>query len=602
MKLAQKHLLVVDDNAINVELLTDLLEEHGYDNVHGLSDSREVLGYCQRHCPDLVLLDIRMPHLDGYAVTEALKAHCGEAAPPIIVLTAQIDDDTRHRALALGVRDFITKPFKHVDVLQRIRNTLEVEQRYQRRTRQAQSFKRLADEHSQALDQQLRTDTITRLPNRRAMTHVLERAARDKAPTGLLFIAIDQLDDVVRLHGYAIADKLLLHVSQQLQGQLQSDATLGIWGGSELLVILPETSHERLTGLAIGLLECFNQDQALEDLLLPLGARIGVSRADQGFDPERLVHMAALALPHKNAPVRVQSYNEELETLQRQRLRLQQSIRGATERGEISLAFQPKISLSDNRVIGAEALIRWDHPALGRVSPAEFIPLAEASGDILAIGEWVIEEALRHIVAWRHQGLLNDHFHIAVNVAARQLARRDFADTLLKTLETYEVPTDFLSLEVTESGLLSDMHNARLQLAKLAQFNIAVAIDDFGTGHSSLAYIKTLPFSTLKIDRAFVMDLEDMEVDRHLALAITRLAHAVGCDVVAEGIETKPQADYLRSIGCEAAQGYYYARPLPADEFFDWCAQWADAHPSTNALEPTWPTTCSTACANGSTI
>ncbi|WP_447926711.1 GGDEF/EAL domain-containing response regulator [Vreelandella sp. EE27] len=600
MKLARKHLLVVDDNTANVELLLDLLDDHGFDNTHGMSDPREVVSYCQRKRPDLMLLDIRMPHMDGYAVMEALNAAFGDHAFPIIVLTAQIDDETRRRAQSMGVRDFITKPFKHDDVMQRVHNVLEVEHRYQLRTQQAENLERLTAQQHQALDHQARTDTITKLPNRRAMTQTLRMAANENTPTGLLFIAIDQLDEVVRFHGYAIADKLMLHVSQQLYGQLGDTAKLGMWGGSELLVVLPETSIDQLIGQAVQLLECFNQDQTLDDLLLPLAVRIGISSAEGAFDPERLVHMAALALPQKNGPVRVQSYNEELETLQRHRLHLQQSIRGATQRGEMSLAFQPKLSLSTNQVIGAEALLRWDHPSLGRISPAEFIPLAEASGDILTIGEWVIEEALRHIVAWRGQGLLEDNFHIAVNVAARQLGRRDFAETLLSTLAAFNVPMRFFALEVTESGLLSDMHNARAQLAKLSENNIAVAIDDFGTGHSSLAYIKTLPFSTLKIDRAFVMDLEDMEVDRHLALAITRLAHAVGCDVVAEGIETKAQADYLRSIGCEAAQGYYYSQPLPADEFYDFCTRWGAHSPTTNAQETQWPTTSLTAYANGS--
>nr|WP_230478445.1 EAL domain-containing protein [Halomonas johnsoniae] len=251
----------------------------------------------------------------------------------------------------------------------------------------------------------------------------------------------------------------------------------------------------------------------------------------------------------------------------------------------MSLAFQPKLSLGTQRVLGAEALLRWHHPELGHVSPGDFIPLAEASGDILSIGEWVLEEAMRHIAQWRQQGLLDDDFHIAVNVAARQLARKDFAEALLARLARHGIPARFFALEVTESGLLSDLDNARIQLAQLADVNIAVAIDDFGTGHSSLAYVKTLPFSTLKIDRAFVMDLEKDAVDRHLALTITQLAHAVGCDVVAEGIETAAQADYLRSIGCEAAQGYYYARPLPADEFYHWCSQWTPRLPSTPATE-----------------
>ncbi|MCP1317344.1 EAL domain-containing protein [Vreelandella lionensis] len=577
MTFMNKHLLVVDDNSVNVELLLDLLDDHGFDNVHGISDPRHVLTHCQRQLPDLILLDIRMPHLDGYAVMGQLQEHFADQTPPIIVLTAQIDDDTRHRALNMGVRDFLTKPFKHDEVLQRIRNTLSVEHRYQVRDKQAETLEQMVAKRTEELDRQSRTDPITQLPNRRALTQTLQRAAQLGSDTGLLFIALDHLDDVVRLHGYSIADRLMVHISQQLNAQLAPGCTLGLWGGSELLVVA-RTELTELRQLAARLLVCFDQDQALGDLLLPLNARIGISWAQGHFDTERLVHMAALALP-QNGSLRIQSYNETLETQQRHRLHLQQAIRGATQRGEMSLAFQPKLSLLTHQIIGAEALLRWHHPELGHVSPADFIPLAEASGDILSIGEWVLEEAMRYIAHWRQQGLLNDHFHIAVNVAARQLARKDFAKNLLTRLAKHNIPERFFALEVTESGLLSDMNNARIQLAQLTEAKIAVAIDDFGTGHSSLAYVKTLPFSTLKIDRAFVMDLEKDTVDRQLALTITQLAHAVGCNVVAEGIETAAQADYLRSIGCEAAQGYYYARPLPADEFYRWCTNWKP-HPN----------------------
>ncbi|GGC87843.1 EAL domain-containing response regulator [Vreelandella lutescens] len=579
MTFMTKHLLVVDDNSINVELLLDLLDDHGFDNVHGLSDPRQVLPHCQQALPDLILLDIRMPYLDGYGVIEQLQGAFAEQTPPIIVLTAQIDDETRHQALSLGVRDFLTKPFKHDEVLQRIRNTLSVEHRYQVRDKQAETLEQMVAKRTEELDHQSRTDPITQLPNRRALTQHLAEAAQQGRPTGLLFIALDHLDDVVRLHGYGIADQLMVHISHRLNAQLEAGSTLGLWGGSELLVITQTAELSELRQLAARLLSCFEHDQALGDLLLPLNARIGISWSQGNFNTERLVHMAALALPQSGS-LRLQSYNETLENQQRHRLHLQQAVRGATQRGEMSLAFQPKLSLATQRVIGAEALLRWHHPELGHVSPGDFIPLAEASGDILSIGEWVLEEAMRYIASWRKQGLLDDDFHIAVNVAARQLARKDFAENLLARLAKHGIPERFFALEVTESGLLSDMHNARIQLAQLAEVNIAVAIDDFGTGHSSLAYVKTLPFSTLKIDRAFVMDLEKDAVDRHLALTITQLAHAVGCDVVAEGIETAAQADYLRSIGCEAAQGYYYARPLPADEFYRWCTDWTPHTPN----------------------
>tara|TARA_R110000824_G_scaffold50961_5_gene142243 strand:+ start:6560 stop:8326 length:1767 start_codon:yes stop_codon:yes gene_type:complete len=573
MSLTEKHLLVIDDNTVNIELLLDLLDEYGFENVHGINDSREVLGHCQLQMPDLLLLDIRMPYLDGYAVIEQLSAHFEEQMPPIIVLTAQIDDATRQRALALGVRDFITKPFKQDEVLQRIRNTLNIEHRYQIRDKQVDTLELTVAKRTQELDSQSRTDSITQLPNRRGLSQALQAAALQASGTGVLFIALDKLDDVVRLHGYQVADQLLRHISQQLRQQLSADCLLGLWGGSELLVITPTADSAKLTQLAELLLSCFEQDQALDELLLPLSARIGISSEPGHFETERLVHMAALALPLQGS-LRVQCYTPAIEEKQRHQLHIQQAIRGATERGEMSLAFQPKLSLADHKIIGAEALLRWHHPELGLISPGEFIPLAEASGDILAIGDWVLNEAMRYINLWRAQGLLNDDFHIAVNVAARQLTRKDFAQQLLARLEEQQIPQRFFALEVTESGLMSDMDHARQQLAQLAKMNIAVAIDDFGTGQSSLAYIKTLPFSTLKIDRAFVMDLETSAIDRQLAQTITQLAHSVGCDVVAEGIENSAQAAYLSSIGCEAAQGYFYARPLPAEAFVAWCSEW----------------------------
>ena len=573
MSLTKKHLLVVDDNTVNIDLMLDLLDEYGFENVHGINDPREVLAHCQQQMPDLLLLDIRMPHLDGYAVIEELRGHFEEQMPPIIVLTAQIDDMTRQRALAMGVRDFITKPFKQDEVLQRIRNTLNIEHRYQVRDKQADTLELMVAKRTQELDRQSRTDPITQLPNRRGLNQALEAAAHQASGTGLLFIALDKLDDVVRLHGYRVADQLLRFISQRLRRQLSPECLMGLWGGSELVVITTTADPQKLLEMANQLLACFEQDQALDELLLPLSARIGVSGAEGHFETERLVHMAALALPPQGAAL-VQRYTPEIEEKQRHQLHIQQAIRGAIERGEMSLAFQPKLSLADHKILGAEALLRWQHPGFGFISPGEFIPLAEASGDILAIGDWVLDEAMRHITTWRAHGLLNDDFHIAVNVAARQLTRKDFAQQLLTRLEQQQIPQRFLALEVTESGLLSDMNHARQQLAQLADMNIAVAIDDFGTGQSSLAYIKTLPFSTLKIDRAFVMDLETSAIDRQLAHTITQLAHSVGCDVVAEGIETSAQAAYLSSIGCEAAQGFFYARPLPAEAFVTWCSEW----------------------------
>ncbi|MBD3898191.1 EAL domain-containing protein [Halomonas sp. ML-15] len=576
MHVESKRLLVVDDNPINVEMLLDLLDDHGFDNLEGLTDPRQVLASCEACKPDLILLDIRMPYLSGHAVIEQLRKAYGDHVPPVIVLTAQVDHETRYRALDLGARDFLTKPFKHDEVLQRIRNILSVQHRYEVRDKQAEALERLVAKRTQAIEQQSRTDPITQLPNRRGLLKLLRDSSIAHQAVGLLFVSLDGLDDIIRLHGYSTSEAILRQVGRRFNAELNAPQRIGLWGGSEFLVVDPTPRSEAaLQGLAERLLALLDEDLSLDELLLRIEARIGISYCTQrGVDPERLVHMAALALPTTPPGLRIRSHSPALEESQLQRLRLQQALKGAAHRGELQLVYQPKVDLASGRTVGAEALLRWQHPILGAISPAEFIPLAEASGDILAIGDWVIDEAMRQAAAW--QDLPNAHagFEIAVNIAARQLGRRDFADRLLTRFEALSLPTQRLSLEVTESGLMHDVSLARHLLTQLASAGIKVAIDDFGTGYSSLAYLRTLPVATLKIDRAFVNDLENSAENRNLAATVIAMAHGFGCDVVAEGIERAGQATMLAGMGCEVAQGYYFSRPMPAEEFADWyCGQ-----------------------------
>ena len=570
--LTHKRLLVVDDNPTNVELLLDLLDEHGFENVTSTCDSTRVVSLCEADYPDLILLDIRMPNLDGHGVMSALTERFGFQAPPVIVLTAQHDHETRQTALSLGARDFLTKPFRHDEVLQRINNVLSVQHRFEVRDQQAEALEHLVAQRTQALERQARTNPTTGLPNRQGLTLVLEKLSQLDESTGILFIALDGLDDIMRLHGYGTIEALLNRLGQQLSATLPPSHVVGPWGGTEWLVICPDPENTAaLVELADSLCRLVHQDHPVGDLLLPIKARIGICQASH-FDPERLIHQAALALPHGYAPM-VQYYSEALEQQQRRRLKLQQALRGAGDRGELELAFQPKVDLASGRAVGAEALLRWHHPDFGTVSPADFIPLAEASGDILAIGDWVIDAALGHLKAWQQEAWIDEDFHLAINVAARQLSRQDFAERLLERLRRHGLPGTSLGLEVTESGLMVDVDLAREQLTLLARAGTRIAIDDFGTGYSSLAYLKTLPVSTLKIDRAFVSPLPDSDEDRNLAATVIAMAHSFCCDVVAEGIEQAAQAAMLYDLGCETAQGYYYSRPLPPEAFADWYRQ-----------------------------
>ncbi|GEK45947.1 hypothetical protein HPA02_02300 [Bisbaumannia pacifica] len=563
-------ILVVDDNPINVELLTDLLEDQGFTQVEGLLESREVVARCRQSMPALILLDIRMPHLDGHGVMRALESAFGSRGPAVIVLTAQVDEATRSQALSLGARDVVTKPFDHGEVLQRVRNALEVELRYARRHQEAVALERLVAERTRELELLSNTDPVTGLPNRRALMEALDGIMAGERGAAVLYIVLDALHDIARLHGHDVAERLVAQLGRGLAQWLPEGARQGLWGGAELLVVLPDPGYVALLELAGTLQHWLADEHAFDGMSLTMASRVG-GAAGRGVAAQRLVQMAALALPDPGeAPVRFHS--DALEAAQRDDLELNQALRGVTQRGELFLAYQPKLRMPTGEVIGAEALLRWEHPGRGLISPGRFIPMAEASGEILAIGDWVLEHSMQALTAWLAEGRVPADFSLAVNVAARQLCREGFAQDLLARLRRHGLPVEAFSIEVTESGLMADLSQARKQLAVLDREGIRVAIDDFGTGHSSLAYLKTLPVSTLKIDRAFVTGIAEHADDRQLAATVTALAHGMGCDVVAEGVETRGQAECLIAMGCDIGQGYLYARPLPAEAFLHWCA------------------------------
>nr|WP_298379829.1 EAL domain-containing protein [uncultured Halomonas sp.] len=569
-ELVGKHVLIVDDQPVNVELLETLLEEHGFENIEGLCDPRRVLEYCQQRRPDLILLDIRMPYLDGFQILEQLDAQFDEQRPAVIVLTAQIDDQTRQRALSMGVRDFLSKPLKHDEVIQRLNNVLSVQHRYQLRDREAEVLELMVAERTRQLEYQSHSDPVTGLPNRRALLQHLDVLARSGRSIGLLFIALDSLNDIIRLHGYSVSEALLWELGDTLQHHLEEEHYLGLWAGSELLIVWADAPDDRvLKHLAQKVHALVHTDHRVGELLLPLKARIGLHHG-VGGEPERLVQMAVLALPRPGKSP-IQRYTRELEAAQQKQLSMQQALHGAVSRGEFSLTFQPKVSLASGCIQGVEVLLRWFHPRLGWMSPEEFIPLAEASGDILGIGEWALEEAILQAAHWYTQGLLEDAFDVAINVSVRQLVQEGFADQLLALLTDHGLPHEHLSLEITESDLMVDVETARAQLLKLSQSGVRIAIDDFGTGYSSLAYLKTLPVSVLKIDRAFVEGLVENVDDQRLVSMILSLAHGSGCLVVAEGIETRAQAKLLAQMGCDQGQGYFYLPPRSADELMAWC-------------------------------
>lgn len=558
-------ILVVDDNPVNVELLQTLLEDDGYGKIEGLTDPRTVMSRVEARRPDLVLLDVRMPHMNGFDVMNELREAFGDKAPAVIILTAQIDDATRYRALELGAQDFLTKPFDQFEVLQRIRNTLQLQKLMQERSQRADLLETLVAERTRELAVRSRQDPLTGLPNRRALIEELTDRLDSNRDTAVFFIALEGMEDIARVNGFTVADSLAGAVAERLKKiQGAPECYLAIWNTTEWIMLLDcpltETAAEPV---AKQILACFTESFGVDQMALHLSARIGISGSLKGRSADQLVRMAALALPREEGLW--QGYDTELESHLQRRTGMRDALRGAAQRGEMYLLYQPKVSVSSGEVEAVEALLRWESPLYGRVSPGEFIPLAEASGEILEIGAWVIREALDKLAHWRQQGVVSDQFTVAVNVATVQLMQADFAQWVMATVAESPVTPDVLELEITESGLMQDMALANRHLNALSKAGFSIAIDDFGTGHSSLAYLKTLPVSVLKIDRAFIKDLQTSQEDQRLTSTVIDMARHFGFRTVAEGVELPEQLSLLKKMGCGRIQGFLFAPPLKED-------------------------------------
>ncbi|MBQ0834426.1 EAL domain-containing protein [Marinobacter sp.] len=571
-------ILIVDDNLINIELLDAMLEDEGYTQIEGMSDPRKVKARVKSRCPDLILLDIRMPYLSGFEVVGQLQEAFGDQAPAIIILTAQIDDKTRYRALELGVRDFLTKPFDQLEVLQRIRNTLQLQRLMQEQAERTELLETLVAERTRELAVQSRQDPLTGLPNRRALIEELSERLDQAKNTAVLFLAIEGMGDIARLHGFTVADCLSTSVAERLQA-LPSlpNCYLALWNSTEWIMLCECAPEEvAVAPMADEILASFNAAFEAEKMALHLSARIGISASLAGRSAEQLVRMAALALPHEDCSW--QGYDDELESRLQRHIGMREALRGAAQRGEMHLLYQPKVDINSGEIVAAEALLRWESPNYGSVSPGEFIPIAEASGEILEIGAWVIRDALETLGRWREQGVVSQHFSVAVNVATIQLMQSDFAQWMMATVAQSPVPSEVFELEITESGLMQDMALANRHLTLLSEAGFRIAIDDFGTGYSSLAYLKSLPISVLKIDRAFIKELQTSLEDQRLTSTVIDMARHFGFSTVAEGVELPEQLELLKQMGCNRVQGFLFSPPLREAALLKLIANGLSAH------------------------
>ncbi|HVB47407.1 MAG TPA: EAL domain-containing protein [Burkholderiales bacterium] len=416
-------------------------------------------------------------------------------------------------------------------------------------------------------------DLLTGLPNRYLLEDRIQQAvhlaAREGSRAALLFVDLDRFKDVNDSLGHHAGDELIRTVALRLRGCLREGDTVARLGGDEFVLLLPRLhATDAVTQAMQRVLAAVGKPCTIEGRQLTVSCSIGASLyPEDGADADTLLRRsdAAMYLAKQSGRNGFQRYAHEPSRPGIDRLELEQRLRRALELGEFTLHYQPKVALADGRIRGAEALIRWETPGQGLVPPAGFIPFAEETGLIEPIGEWVLESACRQIRAWQAQGLPVPP--VAVNVSPRQLHRTRLADTVAATLARTGIEPALLELEITESSLASDERRFVRTIEDLKALGVQVSIDDFGAGYSSIRYLNSIPADCLKIDRSLVAAAPASSRGRAIVKAIVALAQNLGLRVVAEGVETFEQHEYLRSIGCDEMQGYYFSRPLPAAGF-----------------------------------
>jgi diguanylate cyclase (GGDEF)-like protein/PAS domain S-box-containing protein len=417
-------------------------------------------------------------------------------------------------------------------------------------------------------------DSLTGLPNRLALLmrlgQLLPEARRHEWKIGIMFIDLDRFKTINDTLGHQVGDEMLREVACRLSKVVRETDFVARLGGDEFVVILPGINNPADAALvASKIVNALSTPIEAEGHELHTSPSIGISLfPDDGPDGDSILKNADTAMYHAKSAGRnnYQFFAADMNQIATERLDIERKLRHAISRNELALVYQPQFGANGKYPTGVEALIRWHHPSDGMIPPDRFIPIAEETGMIVEIGDWVMHTACREMRHWIDSGL--KPLRVAVNVSARQLRRRDFCETVAGALAESGLPAELLELEITESSVMENPQEAIEILERLGRMGVSLAIDDFGTGYSSLAYLKLFPIDHLKIDRSFVRDIEHDLNDRAIAFGTIALAHSLGLNVIAEGVETADQLELLRSNGCDEVQGYLFSKPLNSGAAF----------------------------------
>ena len=564
---AKARIVVIDDEPLNIAVLADFLHGAGYSRVARLSGDFITAQVLRDEQPDLLLLEMALNPARTFEVLEWMRTEATLRHVPVLVLADRNDLPSRLRALELGATEFLFKPIDPRELALRLHNTLATKVH---------------------CDELMLIDPLTRLPNREALRwrldHELRYTMRHTCIGAVLHFGIDRFKQVNDALGPSTGDELLQAVATRLASGLRDtdtvalmttgddDAQLSRGNGDEFSVLLPRISRTQdAADVARRMIARMGEPFALAGHELFVTCRVGIAVfPGDGADRDTVLQHAGVAMRTARQNTRthsdgIQFYSSELNAQSLHRIGLERELRRALERGEFRLHYQPQVDAASGQVCGAEALLRWQHPERGLLAPGGFIAVAENTRLIVPIGHWVLRESLKQLAQWRKAGMVLPQ--LSINVASQQLQRAELCDEVRAALLETGVAGTSLCLELTESALIESGPQVTASLKAIKTLVVTLALDDFGTGYSSLTYLRRFPIDELKIDRSFVTDCHSDANNSAITAAIIVMSHRLGLRVVAEGVETLREEEFIRANGADAYQGYLFSRPLAAADF-----------------------------------
>src|SRR3954452_18491805 len=547
--------LLVEDNRGDARLVLELLKDvesakFDVSHVERLADARKLLMETGAGC---VLLDLSLPDASRLEALMQLRA----AAPdvPIVILSGLQDELLAVKAVQEGAQDYLVKGRVDGNAIGRS-ITYAVE-------RKAAEME---------LSHKAMHDALTGLPNRTLfldrLKHAVMRAKRHHSLIGVMFLDLDGFKPINDNYGHDVGDGLLVAIAGRLQEGLRASDTAARFGGDEFMILCEDVAGQQdVVNIGERILVAIEEPFEIAGERISVRASMGIAMTDgKGDTAESLIRNADAAMyGAKRQESSLEVFDDGIRTRVRARSDLEADLSRAVSEGEFRLLYQPQVSLRSGEIVGLEALLRWDHPTRGLIEPAEFLWLAEETGAIKGIGDWVLAESSRQAALWRESGPDRTPLRVCVNLSARQHADPNLVETVSRVTEEAGIDPSSLCLEITEGIVMQDEEAALDTLRALEALGVTISMDDFGSSQSSLGALKRFPLDILKVDRSFVAGLGDEPEDSAIVNAVINMAHALGLVTVADGVETRTQLDQLKEIGCDVGQGYYFARPRPAE-------------------------------------